>query len=663
MYKAESSLLSEPGLPPEEKPKTPVLLTDSDGTIFQGNMHHVVGAVIRFLEKEPNERSSMGELFTHLDRHLPKETQALLQPWLKKQGTIDRTKPEELLDLQQTLAGFFPLIHYQGTVLDEKISYTSLDVFRAVWAKQGIVMILTFNIYAPQTIRQALIQKGLSEEEAQQIAIICPGSDAIPPNNRIFACKPPGDGQAMNKNGFIQEAKRICREEFKLPDCQYIFVDDQHAQAAQLKSSGLGVKTVTGDYADGQHWQAVISLITGQRSDSPVSHHSSPASQIFDIGGEGDTPVLKSLHIRNESGNGSLISSSPSIPAVKHARTLPDLELPPMMQPSSSSQLTPPTARRSLAQQTSSSQNLASPRSQKWSLASNFFPATASSRSDVSSVTPSTSIAQGNTLPADRILDKQFIPSSRYEEMDSSHATLLSKQPHHHRIDVARQEELDSNLNPMSSLSVDDSQTTAEILEGTDEHSLMFPRPLAHTFNDAYAHADTLKQKIKTLTRAIEHFYPQTVHTLEGASFRFMTTNPHRELQQWIQKWDALFIAHQSNPSAQLELANAAKTFWTTLQISSAEETTVEEKKRSPSRDASDASNDSLRSTPTGKEIVRFLFSRADESDKSTPTTPSPPTSLAVKELEKWRQHHLTLTQSVETPAPTVQSSCCCLIS
>jgi hypothetical protein len=33
MYQSIPALLSEPNLPPEEKPKTPVLLTDSDGTM------------------------------------------------------------------------------------------------------------------------------------------------------------------------------------------------------------------------------------------------------------------------------------------------------------------------------------------------------------------------------------------------------------------------------------------------------------------------------------------------------------------------------------------------------------------------------------------------------------------------------------------------------
>ena len=259
---------------------------------------------------------------------MPEETQTLLRPWLEKQKStsIPWEKPaEELLTLQQTIAGFFPLIKYQDTHLDAKTSCTALDVFKTIWAKEGRVMILTFNIYAPHTLRPVLIKQGLSEEQARKITIICPSSAAIPPNEQIYAYDPPGDGQVINKNGYIREAQRICREELKLTACAYIFVDDCHARAARSKSSGVSVAAVTGEYANGQHWKELLAIVNDQHS--PLSSHSSPASSTLDIEGEGSTPVLDFLRLRSGSSGLSLEN---------YAQKIPALELPPVRSSTSS---------------------------------------------------------------------------------------------------------------------------------------------------------------------------------------------------------------------------------------------------------------------------------------------------------------------------------------
>ena len=300
MSKTKPSSLLESKVLSEEKQKTWVLLSDFDGTLFYGNMKTVISAVIKFLKKTPNERSTIDQLFIQLGGDLPEETQKLLHSWLQKQEQIPWGKPaEELLELQQTIARFFPLIQYQQ---DEDLSFTALDVFKAIWEKQGIVMILTFNSYAPHTVRHALMHQGLAKEQAQQVYIIYPGDDVILPTERIFTCELPDDGRAINKNGFIQKAQRICREELKLTHCQYLFADDQHAQAARLlKCSEMTI--ITGEYAKGQHFGRIMGYIKDdipftetrtpeQKQDSRVSDHSSPGSQIWDVENGNTTPVL-----------------------------------------------------------------------------------------------------------------------------------------------------------------------------------------------------------------------------------------------------------------------------------------------------------------------------------------------------------------------------------
>jgi hypothetical protein len=213
MSKSGQHLSLEINLTSEEKSKTWVLLTDSDGTIFQGNMKMVISDVIRFLKKLPEERGSIDELLTQLGQALPLGSQSLLKSWLETQETIPWSKPaEELSALQQRIAGFFPLISYsQNDDTDAKPPCTALNVFDTVWEKQGIVMILTFNVYAPYTIRQALVQHGLAEEKAQQIYIIYPGSGVFAPHDRIYTCS--GLDEMINKNKFIQKAQHICQEE------------------------------------------------------------------------------------------------------------------------------------------------------------------------------------------------------------------------------------------------------------------------------------------------------------------------------------------------------------------------------------------------------------------------------------------------------------------
>jgi hypothetical protein len=256
----------EPTLPTES---SMVLLSDSDGTIFCGNMNNVINAVIRFLKKDPQNREDIDELFAQLGHDLPEETRPWLKSWLTQQDLIPWIKlSEELTTLKQTIAGFFPLVTYQNIDTREaKVSHTALDVFKAVWRCRGTVMILTFNRFAPQTIRYALIQHGLTTEEARQIFIIYPGHPDTHsfPHEKIYACLPPEDGDVINKNEFIREAQRICLITLKLTQCQFIFMDDQHAQSAQ--SEFLEMNVVTDDYAKGEHLKTAISLISSTSSE------------------------------------------------------------------------------------------------------------------------------------------------------------------------------------------------------------------------------------------------------------------------------------------------------------------------------------------------------------------------------------------------------------
>jgi hypothetical protein len=637
MSKSGQYLSLEINLTSEEKSKTRVLLIDSDGTIFHGNMKLVISTVIRFLKKSPEERGSIDKLLTDLEQALPLGSQSLFKSWLETQETIPWSKPaEELSALQQMIAGFFPLIQYHpgDDDTDAKPPCTALNVFDTVWEKQGIVMILTFNIYAPHTIRQALVQRGLAEKKAQQIYIIYPGSGVFAPHDRIYPCSEAGDGEMINKNKFIQKAQRICQEELKLTDCQYLFLDDQHARAAQSKSLS-DVVAITGSYADGQHLWAAISRINGQRpaSRSHTSVQPSPTSLIFNahIEGEGSTPVLRSFSQSSKTRTlstphrgfprelsnpelPSLQSPSPRGPAALalstprrgFPRELSNLELPSPLQPPSPPEL---TAHSSSVRHSSF-----------------FFPATAPKASE---------------------------PTIAVEES-----------AHHHRVGSARQEQLTPGLNPLSSLEDMDNRTTTEILEGSDTEvlSLMFPKPAAQTFNLAYARAQAPEQKIKAIVSAIKHFYPQTFHHLESSPVRLNTISPHWELHQWIQKLDELFVTAEENSPAQLQLVKTARTCWLELQFSLIGE--IADSKNKPlSRDTTEEKLSSL-SGGISEENIQFLFSGASEKDSCSPTSsPSSPAVVVVKELEKWHQRQLAIESSGDDQTPAAASACCCLIT
>ena len=569
MSRAESTLLPESSLPSDEKPKTRVLLTDSDGTIFHGNMKNVISTVIRFLKKTPDERGAIDELFTQLGDDLPEETQKRLRPWLEKQESIPWAKPaRELATLQQTIAGFFPLIEYQDTDLDAKTSCSALDVFKAVWARAGRVMILTFNIYAPHTLRHALIKQGLSEEQARQITIICPGSDTIPDNEQIYACEPPGGGELINKNGYIREAQRICREELKLTDCEYIFVDDCHARAAQSKSLDMSVAAITGEYADGQHWEQLLTLVKDQQFHTPALSHSSPGSPVFDIGGEVSTPVLDFLRFRSESGSLSLEKSTREIPA---------LELPPPIMGSTSSMPHIPSNPYPFSPWPPRTRGITAPESSA-SSSSSFFSSTLSTDEKSS-----------------WIMSQQLTFSSRLG--------TPARSPR--RVDSSRQERSGSGLDLMASFRERNNSTIQEIVGETEETT-----EVKQPFKTAYTRAEGFKQKMEVIIRAIEHFYPQIFNTLESLSVRFNGISPRWELQQWIQKLDALYIDCQPNTPNQIELIGAATACWLTLQRASS----------SISRD-------------TREEIPSLPLS-----------------SLMDTELKKWSQRQLALTSSVASP-------------
>jgi hypothetical protein len=538
--------MSKSELHSEEKSKTWVLLTDSDGTIFQGNMKMVISDVIRFLKKSPEERVPIDELLTELGHALPLQSQLMFKSWLEKQETILWSKTtEELSAFQQMIAGFFLLIQYHPSDddTDAKTSCTALNVFDTVWEKQGIVMILTFNVYAPYTIRQALVQQGLAEEKARQIYIIYPGSGVFAPHDRIYSCSMLGDGEMIDKNEFIQKAQRICREELKLTDCQYLFLDDQHARAAQSTSLS-DVTAITDSYTDGRHLWAAMSLMKGQR------------------------PARRS-HISVQSPSISLSSS------VGHS--------------------------------------------------SFFFPATVAK--------------------------------------ESESTTVVGESAHHHRVGSARQEQLTPGRDPLSSLQEVDNRTTMEILEGNDTEalSLMFPKPVAQTFNLAYARAQTPEQKIQAIVSAIKHFYPQTFHRLESSPIRLTTISPHWELHQWIQKLDELFVTSEENSPAQLQLVKTAQTCWLELQFSLIGEIADEKNKRL----SRDTMEEKLSQIPKriSEENIQFLFSETSEHDSSSSSSSSSPTVLMVKELEKWRQRQLAIESVGDDQTPSATSFCCCLIA
>jgi hypothetical protein len=599
-------LLLEFNLPSEEKSKTWVLLTDSDGTIFHGNMKLVISTVIRFLKKSPEERASIDELLTELGQALPLQNQSLFKSWLEKQETIPWAKTtEELSALQQMIAGFFPLIQYhQSDDMDAKTSCTSLDMFNTVWEKQGIVMILTFNVYAPHTIRQALVQQGLVEEKARQIYIIYPGNGVFAPHERIYPCSAPGDGEMINKNKFIQKAQHICQEDLKLTNCQYLFLDDQHAQAAQSKSLS-DVVAITGSYTDGRHLWEAISLMKGQRphSRSHTSVQPSPTSLIFNINleGEGSTPVLRSF---SQSSRTRTLST----PHRGFPRELSNLELPsPLLSPSSQEP-----------------------------------------------VTHSSSVGHSSF----------FFPVTVAKALEST--TAVEESAQHRRVGSARQEQLDPGLNPLSSLQDRNHGATTEILEENDTEvlSLMFPKPVAQTFNLAYARAQTSEQKIKAIVSAIKHFYPQTFHRLETSPVRLTTISPHWELHQWIQKLDELFITFQENSPEQLQLVKTAQACWSEFQSSLIGEM-ADNKNKNLSRDTTEEKLNQI-SRGISEENIQFLFSSGiseHDSSSSQTSSPSSPAVLMVKELEKWRQRQRAIESSGDNQTLVAASSCCCLIT
>ncbi len=278
----------------------PVLLIDSDGTIFSGNMKKIISAVIRLLKTPPGERNSIEEFCKKLGNNdLPVETMELLKIWLKTQEDFQlpwSIPAEELYEIQKIIAEFFPLIKSMNTTL------TALDIFKMVMEKNGVVMVLTFNIYAPFTIRHSLIKKGLSVEAASKIKIICPESGLTTCHeDGIYTCPLSQENQTLNKNAFIEEAKKICCDEFKLFHCQYIFADDQHTLSAQLKWPDLSV--VNGNYGCGQHLEILKNYIKDDAGLESKQHHQDldnsyeSGACILDIVGENKTPQLKYLNL------------------------------------------------------------------------------------------------------------------------------------------------------------------------------------------------------------------------------------------------------------------------------------------------------------------------------------------------------------------------------
>ena len=312
----------------------PVLLIDSDGTIFYGNMKKIISAVISFLKKAPEERNNVDEFFKKSGTHdLPEETMEFLKLWLKKQEDFQipwEIPDEELYQIQQIIAESFPLIKSGSTAL------TALDVFKMVKEKNGVVMILTFNIFAPFTIRQALVKKGLSIEEASKIKIIYPVSGMTPcPEDGMYTCPLPQGDRTLNKNAFIKEAQRICHEEFKLIHCEYIFADDQHARAAQLKCSDIRV--VTGEYASGQHLEILKNYLKddadheSKQCNQVLDNSSRYEAPVFDIAGEGCTPELKSLN--SSTGGRRLSKTNDSAQAGENSTRKMSFELLPLSLP------------------------------------------------------------------------------------------------------------------------------------------------------------------------------------------------------------------------------------------------------------------------------------------------------------------------------------------
>lgn len=130
-------------------------------------------------------------------------------------------------------------------------------------------------------------------------------------------------------------------------------------------------------------------LLPEEKPKTPVlltdaeSNHSPPASQIFEIGREGDTPVLKSLHLGCED-NLSISSENSPTSGENREQTPSNMDLPPMKQPISSPPSTPRTAYRYLARESPASKSQISPVDQKFGSAAHFFPATTTLRSEVS---------------------------------------------------------------------------------------------------------------------------------------------------------------------------------------------------------------------------------------------------------------------------------------
>jgi hypothetical protein len=283
----------------EKNSPIPVLLIDSDGTIFYGNMKKIISEVIRFLKKSPEERNSVDEFCQKLSAYdLSAETMEFLQLWLKKHEDLYipfDIRDEELYQIQQPIAESFRLIKSEDGL-------TALDVFKMVKEKNGIVMILTFNTYAPLTIRQALIKNGLSIAEASEIKIIYPTPRVTAcPEDGIYTCPLPQGDRTIDKNTFIEEAQRIGREEFKLTHCEYFFADDEHARVAQLKFSDIRV--VTGEYASGQHLEILKKYIKNdvdhesKQCHQDLDNSSGSDASIFDIAGESPTLELRSLNL------------------------------------------------------------------------------------------------------------------------------------------------------------------------------------------------------------------------------------------------------------------------------------------------------------------------------------------------------------------------------
>lgn len=312
---------------------TPVLLIDSDGTIFSGNMKKIISAVISFLKTPLGERNSIEEFCRKLGTNdLPVETMDLLKIWLKTQEDFQvpwEIPNEELYEIQQSVAEFFPLVKCMNT------SLTALDIFKMVMEKNGVVMVLTFNIYAPFTIRQSLVKKGLPIEAASKIKIICLDSGITTCHeDGIYIYPLPQENQTLNKNEFINEAKRICSEEFKLVHCQYIFADDQHTQAAQLKWSNLRV--VNGNYDCGQHLEMLKNYIKGGADLESKQYHQDLDNSydsdacILDIVEQSHTPQLKYLNL--STGGDQLKTHDDEQAQVSSMRKI-SFELPPLYLP------------------------------------------------------------------------------------------------------------------------------------------------------------------------------------------------------------------------------------------------------------------------------------------------------------------------------------------